>query len=194
MSVTGVVKTPVDQPTNQIESIQSIIQNFRAIFDSPAFIFDGILSGWNGGEKSRLQPSIDLYMQTLKPVTDELSREKVNYLSLIGSSMSEAIAVDQFVDLFVAPLGSGLARLVWLSELAGVVFASYSLLSQPGRRVWQATNSGNRASPHSDSQSILDYYLFDRRQPLLDPDKITSQLIDLLPLSRRSAACAFPRR
>lgn len=188
----GVVRQERHQPPNQLEAFKLLIGKLKPLFPSLGVVIDGAIAPWNSSIDTIDVNIADTLQDYASSLNDSLDCSGVSSFSLIGRPMPLAIVVDQLVDLFICPLGSGLTRYVWLSQLNGIVYASWETLSMGNQRIWQGESKSGHASTYSDSSSKLSYLLNTDRCFDLDVDSLAKEVLSLLPHSTRCSAYPFP--
>ena len=178
MKISNIVFHGRSQPKNQVDALIIYIQKIREVFPNLAVIIDGALGKW---DKVYTDTSNEDYINDINHYFNDLLRylekENIDHFSILGKPTPVALALDQLVDVFVSPLGSGLSRHIWISELNGIVYASYRLIAQDNQRVWQGSNMRNS---YSRSTSKIKYILIDEEDFTLSPKLLFKHTLDLI--------------
>jgi hypothetical protein len=163
--VPGVVQQNRRQALNQADVYTRLIRRIVKNFPTAAFVLDGALTVWNEAEYERSTNLIESFSALADSLEETCRSVGVPCLSLIGTPTYEAIVVDQAIDCFVSPIGSGLTRYVLVSELSGVVHTTYEYFSRVEQRIWNS-------SAYSDSASEIEWLFCDSQEYIIDVETL----------------------
>ncbi len=133
-----------------------IFKSLAREFGSVGFILDGIncdiTQGWTHGMMS-IQEEISL----AESITASCGSE-IPILNSIGCSASESIVLADLADAFVAPVGAGMAKYRWITNLPGVAFSNKSFSKPESRdgRLYDNYREYARKAVHIDQHLIED--------------------------------------
>ena len=110
---------------SQVEGIANILKQLHNDYPNLAVVFDGVsrLDRDNSDKKfsQNEEAMIQSEMAVVNQILPLLSNTNISVYNSIGSMMYESIVWSHAIDLYIAPFGSGLAKVTFIANKPGIV-------------------------------------------------------------------------
>ncbi len=140
----------------QAEGIVALVRALRQDHPRLGIVLDGMnhdfVSGW-----THAFMSLDAERALAAQIMDGIGRDDRVFDS-IGCSVAESLALASACDLFVAPIGAGMAKYRWIANLPGVAFSNSAWL-QPNEfngRLYDFFREGARVAEYLEPDEVAD--------------------------------------